>query len=581
MRLKRLQAQGFRSLAQLQIDFDNDLTIVVGENDAGKTSLIECLKVVTQGRSISLDDFPFNHNEIIITVEIDNFIFEKRYRKTNSNTIDEDPLQASPSQEYTIETLARLQPTNPNAEQEETHEFIKSTARIFGLTVRSNSVIANLRNQLLEKLSTGNNLVIHDATFPKFNSIQLDGRHFENVPAFFKEVFLKEKQTSIWQEQVNENTTIENFVKNHLEQYSDQVTEQIHNLGIIEKLQLFLPELTEVKVEPIFHARDLNMDAKVKFLENNNEISIDNKGDGTKRRMTMALLEFKKEQSKIPNDNQTIYLLDEPDTHLHVKAQLDLISTIEGFASLGDQVIMTTHSPFIVNAVKPSQVRLLKRHNGSSILKSLTSDPTHSSKVLRALGIENTHLFFSRKILIVEGETEEGFIPAQYLKQTGRTISSGLIKVINVHGVQNIIGFARAILELHDPQKIFILCDNDASPELQQLIEQLNIPQSHRYQIGAREFEDAFTSSALHRTWHQYHIDCNREPPEAWTIDAIEALKIQCTTDNHKFSKKLRSLNQGGKSMSKPIFGTSLGERAEIGELPQRLQELLNLLITE
>lgn len=107
---------------------------------------------------------------------------------------------------------------------------------------------------------------------------------------------------------------------------------------------MFLPELTEVKVEPIFHPRDLNIDAKVKF-ENGNEISIENKGDGTNRRMTMALLEFKKEQLRIPNDDQTIYLFDEPDTHLHVRAQLELVATVEGFSSAGNQVILTTHSP--------------------------------------------------------------------------------------------------------------------------------------------------------------------------------------------------------------------------------------------
>ena len=212
---------------------------------------------------------------------------------------------------------------------------------------------------------------------------------------------------------------------------------------------------------------DQNVDAKVKFLENGNEISIENKGDGTKRRMTMALLEIKKEQGRLPNDEHTIYLFDEPDTHLHVRAQIELIKTVEAFSLAGNQVILTTHSPFILNAVKPSQIRLLVRNQGSTVLKALGDDPNDASRILRALGVENTHLFFSRKIVIVEGETEEKFLHAQYLNETNRTISSGLINVINVNGVQNVAGFSRAILELHNPERIFILCDNDASPELQ------------------------------------------------------------------------------------------------------------------
>lgn len=573
MKLRKLNVQGFRSLAEFKISFDDSLTVVVGENDAGKTSLIECLKVVTQGRSVGIDDFTNGHDRITISVEIDDFVFLKAYKKNNSS-IDEEPLQARPTKEYVAITLSTLKDANFNNDLEDNQIFIKDRARLFGLTVRSNSIISNLRTQLIDKLSAEGDLVIDGASFPKFNNIQLDGRHFENVPAFFKEVFLKEKQTSIWNEKIDGGATIESFVRNHLEQYSNDVTTQIQDRGIIDKLKIFLPELTEVKVEPIFHARDLNVDAKVKFLENGNEISIDNKGDGTKRRMTMALLEFKKEQSLIPNDDQTIYLLDEPDTHLHVKAQLELIETVDGFSTAGNQVILTTHSPFVVNAVKPSQIRLLVRNNGSSTLRSLSADPSYSTKILRALGIENTHLFFSRKLVIVEGETEEQFLPAQYLKQTDHTLSSGLIKVINVRGVQNIVGFALAILELHDPTQIFILCDNDASPELQELIDKLNIPNNQKFQIGTKEFEDAFESSALHRTWSQYHEDCNRKIPDGWTQAAIEQLKLECVANGDKFSKKLRTLNQGGKAMSKPIFGAALGERAEIEELPERLQEL-------
>lgn len=74
-------------------------------------------------------------------------------------------------------------------------------------------------------------MVIDGASFPKFNNIQLDGRHFENVPAFFKEVFLKEKQAGIWREQIAEGTTIESFVRSHLEQYSDEVSNRFEIEG--------------------------------------------------------------------------------------------------------------------------------------------------------------------------------------------------------------------------------------------------------------------------------------------------------------------------------------------------------------
>ncbi|MBD1867307.1 AAA family ATPase [Cyanobacteria bacterium FACHB-471] len=406
----------------------------------------------------------------------------------------------------------------------------------------------------------------------------MDGRQFENVSDFFKEVFLKEKQTSIWQEYVDENTTIEDFIKSRIQEYSNEISQQLKNLGILDKMRIFLRDLTDVKIELTHQPRNLNIDAKAIFLEDGNEININNKGDGTKRRITMALLEFKKEKSLVPGDDKTVYLLDEPDTHLHVKAQMDLINTVESFALSGNQVILTTHSPFIVNSVKPSQVRLLSRNKSSTSINFLKENPSAITQLLRSIGVENTHLFFSRQIVLVEGETEEHFIPSYYLTSTQRTISSGLIKVLNAQGIQNIPGFARAMLELHGSEKIYVVYDNDASPELLDLIRRLDLGEDQKFQVGDREFEDAFDSPVLHRCWTEYHNECNRNPSSDWCVDAIEDLRKNCTINGDKFSKALRSLNRGGKKMTKPLFGQALGAYIKSHEIPVVLEKLFSSL---
>ncbi|MBI1175769.1 MAG: AAA family ATPase [Sideroxydans sp.] len=180
MKLKRLEVNGFRSLVGFQITFDSDMTVVVGENDAGKTSLIECLKVVTQGRPVSLDDFTHGADQLRISVEIDDFVFHKEYSK-NGNAITEIPLRAHPTTEYVLRTLARLQDPAFDIAIEGGENFVRDMAKLFGLTVRSNSNIDNLKAQLVERLSVEGELIIENAVFPKFNNIQLDGRHFERV----------------------------------------------------------------------------------------------------------------------------------------------------------------------------------------------------------------------------------------------------------------------------------------------------------------------------------------------------------------------------------------------------------------
>lgn len=573
MKIRKLSVDGFRCLLDFCVDFDNELTVVVGENDAGKSSLIECLKLITQGKTIEMDDFNHDLDSIDISVETEDFVFRKSFLRKD-DLIEPKNLIAVPTPNYIAEVTNWLQCDDLDIETEETQGRIKQIAKTLGINVRSNSNLDNLKTSILDRLS-GDAVEIEGASFPPFNNIQLDGRHFENVSGFFKEVFLKEKQSEIWDEKISEDKTIEEFVKEKINSYSQHIEQSIAETGILGRMQMFLRDLTEVKIEPIYQKRDLNIDAKVKFMEGGKEVSIDKKGDGTKRRITMALLEYKKEQSLLEHDTSTIYLLDEPDTHLHVKAQIEFLDTVKGFSRNGSQVILTTHSPFIINAVSPRQLRLLENVENRSKVRYIKQDVHLADKVLRSLGVENTYLFFSRHIIIVEGETEEQFLPSYFLKRFNETLSSSLIKVINCKGITNIPGFARAILEIHNPENIHLLYDNDASPELSQLIESLAVPDQRKYVVGEREFEDAFGDDALHSGWSLYLQGAEREVPPGWTVGAIAGLRARCQEDGEKFSKKIRSLNQGGKKMSKPILGNALAENLSDEQLPQRLLDLI------
>lgn len=583
MKINKLLVKGFRSLQDCTIMFENDLTVIVGENDGGKTSLIDCLKIITQNQPVEVDDFNYNSQTIELQVEIEDFIFKKVYKK-DSATIDSLPMEAKPTRNFLERLKTELESNEFNLTNQRNQEKIKSTAKLFGFTVRSNSALTTLRENILRTINdnTDNpNFKIENAQFPNFNNIQLDGKHFENVSSFFKEVFLKERQNSIWQEQIDENKTIETFIKEKIDGYSEEVANKMNDSGMKDKIKLFIKSLTDIRIEPIYQTKDLNIDAKIKFLENGKEINLQKKGDGTKRRITMALLEFKKDEKLEETDNSAIYLLDEPDTHLHVKAQIELLETLQGFSANGNQVILTTHSPFLINSVNPNQIRLLSTDGQNQTrIKHLQDEATMSAKILQSIGIENVYLFFAKTIIFVEGETEDHFIANHFLQRTKKTINSNLIKIINVKGIQNIYGFAKGISELHDPNNIHVVFDNDASAELRELIDRLNIADDRKYNVGNKEFEDSFSDEILFNCWKLFHEDNKRQCPEQWTLDNIRQARQECL-DNEalKFSEKLRQLNVGGKKMTKPIFGNTLGHYVSEDHLPPRLRELFTKII--
>ena len=49
MRLTTLEVQGFRSLGQVKINFDR-LTMLIGGNDTGKSSVLDLLDIVLGGK---------------------------------------------------------------------------------------------------------------------------------------------------------------------------------------------------------------------------------------------------------------------------------------------------------------------------------------------------------------------------------------------------------------------------------------------------------------------------------------------------------------------------------------------------
>ena len=67
--LKKIKVKNFRSLDNFCMTFNNGLNVIIGENDAGKTSLIDSMKILLNGDRIDLDDFRDKSKEVIIELE--------------------------------------------------------------------------------------------------------------------------------------------------------------------------------------------------------------------------------------------------------------------------------------------------------------------------------------------------------------------------------------------------------------------------------------------------------------------------------------------------------------------------------
>ncbi|MBK9479637.1 MAG: AAA family ATPase [Bacteroidetes bacterium] len=108
--------------------------------------------------------------------------------------------------------------------------------------------------------------------------------------------------------------------------------------------------------------------------------------------------------------NQLIILFDEPGLYLHSKAQADMIAVFEEL-SAGNQIIYSTHSPYLINTSKIHRIKLIlnTKKIGTTIEKITTDKITNQKDALKpivdAIGLETATPFSvgSKNNIILEG----------------------------------------------------------------------------------------------------------------------------------------------------------------------------------
>jgi hypothetical protein len=124
------------------------------------------------------------------------------------------------------------------------------------------------------------------------------------------------------------------------------------------------------------------------------------------------------------NADNAVLLLDEPGLYLHAKSQGDLLKHLED--DFANQIIYTTHSPFMVPTHRLDSVRTVNIAEGSGT--TVSNDPAGDARTLfplqAALGYDLAQsLFVGPSNLVVEGVTDFWMLSAvsEYLNDSGRT----------------------------------------------------------------------------------------------------------------------------------------------------------------
>lgn len=283
-------------------------------------------------------------------------------------------------------------------------------------------------------------------------------------------------------------------IRKHLSEINKLINKQaagnrIAEIDEIEKhLKSNLCPFIECDVEinvPLPDFEDLFERVQV-YIDDGVRTSVEEKGHGLRRSVIFAILRTyaelirSKSEEEKEKERSIIFAIEEPELYLHPLAQRVMMEVLRDISKEADnQIIYSTHSGTFVNIVHFDEICLMRREQindqWKSTITQLSMDDMiqdlkfrhpHSNPTPESMRERYSHVcspvrsegFFARKIVIVEGLTEEYVLPI-YSKALGYNMDKEGVAVISSGGKDQIDRLYRLFNEFRIP--CYIIFDVD------------------------------------------------------------------------------------------------------------------------
>lgn len=202
------------------------------------------------------------------------------------------------------------------------------------------------------------------------------------------------------------------------------------------------------------------------FKENDFEISATELGQGIQNAVVLSIMQTYEKMKK----QGSIILIEEPECFLHPQKQKYLYETFEKISQT-NQLIYTTHSPYFVALPNFYQVIRLIKENSETKVQNIRSEKwkeivkklwqqRKELQILKDFDTETREFFFSKAVIIVEGDTERLSLPV-YANRLKFNLNAADVSIINARGKRNLYKFVQIAQTLNIKTVAFY--DIDAS----------------------------------------------------------------------------------------------------------------------
>nr|WP_282561332.1 AAA family ATPase [Providencia rettgeri] len=430
IQIDTVRISGFRGISDIEITLPR-VTVLLGQNNAGKTSIIKALQLAMgdYSRYLSDEDFHIGEDEKrqeVITIDL-RFIaindgarakeFSEDWQQVFGDKIQSEP---DGSQFVAIRTVAKPDRVKGGYIVDRFHLDVWPE-RIGWQDVRVNN-----KNKLGKRLESVPFIPI-DAQRDIHNELKekssFVGRVLSSVEYDDKDVAELELMVAEVNREAIEKSEPLKRLKTHL----DNLNQSFKGSGQTE-LTPFPKKI-----------RDLSKRFSVNFGESDkSSFSMEYHGMGTRSWASMLTVKAFTELLAKNHEEEAepffpIMAAEEPEAHLHPNAQRTLYSQL---IDVPGQVIISTHSPYIAGLAELHEIKSLNKLENSVQVYQLRDD--FEDDDLRRLKREVVHsrgeLLFSKAIVLSEGETEEQALPELFEAYSGKPPFSLGINFVGVNG---------------------------------------------------------------------------------------------------------------------------------------------------
>ncbi|MBS9388777.1 MAG: AAA family ATPase [Dolichospermum sp. WA123] len=443
---------GFRGIKSLEISLSR-LTVLIGTNNSGKTSLLKALHLALgdYSRQLSEEDFHIGTDDkrvekILIDVRIvpvnDGVRVQLFHRDWQDEFGDNIQSEANGNQYIALRTRAK-------------RDKIKSGF--------------DTSRTILKKWTDVNKWETEKIKQSKFN-------RFLSIPFIAIEAQrdihqeLKEKYSWIGkvlsniQYEDNEIATLESLIEGVNSEAVSKSQELITLKTNLQRLNKSFEGSNNVEITPFpKKIRDLSKHFSVHFGESTaNTFPMEYHGMGTRSWASMLTVGTFTDLMGIRHEEEEkpffpILAAEEPEAHLHPNAQKTLYRQLE--ESKG-QVIVSTHSPYLAAMAKQTELRYLKRSDNGIVVRFLSiEDKEERRRLQREVIHSRGEILFSKALILCEGETEEQALPMLFEKYFGSECFVLGVSVIGVGGAGNYLPFLKFAKDFEIP--VFIFSDGE------------------------------------------------------------------------------------------------------------------------